>query len=297
LNSINISTSEAIFRWRPAAWLRVSGPDAAAFLQGQFTNDLRGLERAAAVYGLWLNVKGKVVADSFVLRGAAADEFWIGSYFSAGAAVRERLESHIIADDVTVEDLTGQSSGLTIFGADVEAVRAGGTEGFVFAGRRGRERAVEWVFPAERSEAVFAQFRGRPELDAAEMERRRIDAAIPAIPQDVGPNDLPNEAALEADAISYTKGCYLGQEVMARLKSMGQVRRRLLRVRAPAEIAPVPAALFAGEKKIGDVRSVARDPSGGCIGLAMLTLLNLPAAEPLSLAPGAPPTVELLDRP
>ncbi len=80
---INFSTSPAIFRWEPAAWLRVSGPDAAAFLQGQFSNDLRPLGLAPeakgalpAVYGLWLTVKGKVEADSFVLRGAGPEEFW-----------------------------------------------------------------------------------------------------------------------------------------------------------------------------------------------------------------------------
>ncbi len=104
--TINISTSAVFFCWRPAAWLRVAGPDAPSFLQGQFTNDLRALEKQAAVYGLWLSVKAKVLADSFVLRGAEENEFWIGSYFSPAAVIRERLESHVIADDVTVEDRT-----------------------------------------------------------------------------------------------------------------------------------------------------------------------------------------------
>ena len=87
---INISTSTAYFRWRPAAWLRVSGADAAAFLQGQFTNDLRPLESAgvAAVYGLWLTVKGKVLADSFVVRGDKGG-YWVGSYASPAAVIRE----------------------------------------------------------------------------------------------------------------------------------------------------------------------------------------------------------------
>ena len=61
---------------KTAAVLRVTGEDAANFLQGQFTNDLRGLRAAGAVYGLWLNQKGKVVADSFVIAGASAGEFW-----------------------------------------------------------------------------------------------------------------------------------------------------------------------------------------------------------------------------
>src|SRR5438046_523634 len=102
--SINSTTSRVFFRCEPAAWLRITGADAATFLQGQFTNDLRALERGAEVYGLWLTVKGKVLADSFVVRGPRADEFCLGSYFSPAGVIRERLESHVIADDVVIED-------------------------------------------------------------------------------------------------------------------------------------------------------------------------------------------------
>src|SRR5690349_21801352 len=113
-------TSLVCHRWRPGAWLRLTGGDAENFLQGQFTNDLRDPAAGAAVYGLWLNVKGKVVADSFVVRGAAG-EFWVGSYFSSAAAIRERLESFIIADDVVVEDATAGWSGFALLGAGAAA--------------------------------------------------------------------------------------------------------------------------------------------------------------------------------
>ena len=64
-------------RYRPAAWLRITGADAATFLQGQFTQDLQNATTGAAVYGLWLTPKGKTVADSFILKGTAYDQFWI----------------------------------------------------------------------------------------------------------------------------------------------------------------------------------------------------------------------------
>src|SRR4051812_8477343 len=115
---MNVSSRGEILPWRPAAWCRVTGADAANFLQGQFTNDLRNTAGNRAIYGLWLNVKGKVVADSFVLRGTSSDEFWIGSYRCAAAIIRERLESFIIADDVVVEDLTSDWSALTVYSAD-----------------------------------------------------------------------------------------------------------------------------------------------------------------------------------
>src|SRR5580700_11007492 len=102
--------------WQPAAWLQVAGPDAFNFLQGQFTNDLRILEEQPAVYGLWLNEKGKVQADSFVLR-AEENAFWVGSYFSPAATVCERLKSNLIADDATIEDCTAGCRGVTLIGA------------------------------------------------------------------------------------------------------------------------------------------------------------------------------------
>ena len=121
---------------------------------------------------------------------------------------------------------------------------------------------------------------------------------IPAVPADVGPGDLPNEGGLDVGAVSYTQGCYLGQEVMARLKSMGQVRRRLLRVAGEAsEVPPLPAQLFTGERKIGELRSAVPDGAGGFVGLAMLSLLHLPLDGGLALAPGGTAVVQLRDRP
>ena len=109
---------------------------------------------------------------------------------------------------------------------------------------------------------------------------------------------MPNEGGLEADAISYTKGCYLGQEVMARLKSMGQVRRRLLRVRGRGEISgQLPLPLFVGARQVGELRSAVPDGAGEFIGLAMLSLLHLGTGGALATAPGAAPTVHLVDPP
>ena len=194
---INISTSPAVFHWQPACWLRVSGEDAANFLQGQFTNDLRGLTSpptsggSGAVYGLWLTLKGKVLADSFVLRGAGANEFWIGSYFSPAAVIRVRLEGHIIADDVLIEDQTTDWQGISVMGVDASlfAERMRRAVGIVFAGRRDRTGSFECVFPAASAEMakVSDLAAAAAPVNAEFMERRRIADGIPAIPADVGP--------------------------------------------------------------------------------------------------------------
>ena len=293
---ITISTHPAFFAWQPAAWLRVSGEDAASFLQGQFTQDLRSLSARGAVYGLWLTVKGKVLADSFVLPGSAGNEFWVGSYFSSAAVITERLAAFVIADDVTIDDQTAEWGGLSLLGGDVRA-GAPAEDAFVFPGRRDRTGGVEWVFRKSAGEPANAK-NGRVPIDVDEIVRRRIAAGIPAVPVDAGPADLPNEAGLEADAISYTKGCYLGQEVMARLKSMGQVRRRLVRVRGDGATAPAaPAPVFVETRQVGELRSAAPDGAGGWIGLAMVSRLHVKADSPLALAAEGPAAVGLLDAP
>ena len=286
-----------IWRGRAGAWLRVTGMDALSFLQGQFTQELREGRGAAASYGLWLNQKGKVVADSWVLR-VGEEECWLWSAFAAAAVIRERLEAYVIADDVVIEDLTGtveswvavgEAGRAALAAAGVEPPVAGawwrGEAGWVWAGRRGVEPAWEWVRPVGAGAAVAGGMAGAAgyvvELDDETLERWRIEAGVPRVPEDVGGEDLPGEAGLEAVAISYTKGCYLGQEVMARLKAMGRVRRRLVRVSGVGAV-PVEAEreLWAGEVAAGNVRTaVARaEGEGGWVGLAMVKLLAVEGA-------------------
>lgn len=292
---------------RPTACLHVTGEDALSFLQGQFTQELRSSAPAPVAYGLWLNQKGKVLADSFVLR-EAADSVWIISFFSNAAVIRERLEAYVIADDVSIADVTDGWSGVVVGGPEAEAWlarEAGGVPaagafireaggGLVFRGRRGSGVGFEWLRPVGAPSVPSGPVVVSPD----DLERMRIAAGIPRVPADIGVGDLPNEGGLDAGAISYTKGCYLGQEVMARLKAMGTVRRRLVRVRAAGRTPPaVPCALLQGEKRVGELRSVAADGAGGFIGLAMITKLGLDPARPLAPEPGGAGFIELAEQP
>jgi folate-binding protein YgfZ len=112
------------------------------------------------------------------------------------------------------------------------------------------------------------------------------------VPVDLGPGDLPGEAGLEEMAISYTKGCYLGQEVMARLTSMGQVRRRLMRVRGPWQVPAVPAALWQNSKQVGELRSGVGGETG-FVGMAMLSLVNWQRELPLALEVTGPAVIQV----
>jgi tRNA-modifying protein YgfZ len=289
---MNFPQGATFHSYHPAACLRVQGADAAGFLQGQFTNDVRGVEGAKAVYGLWLDQKGKVLADSFIGTAMGPGEFWVASMASPGPAIRQRLEDYIIADDVTIEDATTEMSGVALIGPGTGAwLAAAPRAGTFFQGRRSAVENWEWIFPASSAAAVRAELAGGRECGAAEIERGRILAGIPAVPADIGPADLPNEGGLDAAAISYTKGCYLGQEIMARLKSKGRIRRRLHRVSGSGALPAVPAALWQDGTRAGELRSAAPSETGdGFVGLALLSLAVLQPEQPLSLAAtgGAP---------
>ncbi len=281
---MTISSTLRFSEWEIGALLRITGEDAATFLQGQFTNELRGKNVGEAVYGLWLNQKGKVVADGFVIAGAVGGEFFVVSYFCPAAGLKQRLEDYIIADDVGVEDLTGQWAGVSLVGEGAVAWSAAQADGpgIRFAGRRTKGENVDWIFPREQLAHVRAQLTGFAEIGRAALVRRRIEAGIPAVPADIGPGDLPGEAGLEGETISYTKGCYLGQEVMARLKSMGQVRRRLTRVAGPGAVPETPAGLWQGGRQVGELRSAVKKEDG-FVGLAMLSLINFHPEQALAL--------------
>jgi folate-binding protein YgfZ len=252
------------------------------------------------VYGLWLTLKGKVLADSFVVRGETAAEFWVGSYFSAAALIRERLESHVIADDVVIEDCTAEWAGVTVIGegAAQMSLTAAGSGALVFPGRRERGEHFEWMFRGAAGEPAWPATSETAWLQADDMERRRIRSRMPAVPIDIGPADLPQEAGLDAEAISFTKGCYLGQEVMARLRSMGQVRRRLVRVLGSGSPPPaLPVPVFAAARQVGELRSAVTDGGEGWVGLALVSRLQVAPEAGLAWTAEGAPAMRVLDAP
>lgn len=288
----------------PSATFRISGPDANTYLSGQFTQEIRVAPRGAA-YGLWLNQKGKVLGDSHIVKTAENDHVVFSAAMGA-TALRQRLEDYLIADEVTLEDRTSQWGAFLLWGPQL-ASAVERLAGHPFA--RGLAVSIEgaWVFRAWGRDdwawllcpsGQIGSWRARLSAAGGEecslevAERERILAGIPAVPADIGPDDLPNEGGLDATALSYTKGCYLGQEVMARLKNLGQVRRKLHLVRGRGSL-PVPrASLHQGGRRVGELRSVAPE-EGGFVGLALLSLVNLDLRAPLSLGE-AGPTVEVL---
>jgi folate-binding protein YgfZ len=301
-----ITGGMSLFEFQPGAILRATGEDVFPFLQGQFTNELRQAP-GSATYGLWLNQKGKVLADSHLLR-VSEKEFVIVSLHASAETIRQRLEDYIVADDVGLADETAGARGLLVTGAGSASIMrrilgetpAAGhfaryADGVVFRSQRLPGESFEVIGAADAMPAWRRRFlaEGFVSVGSPDIEFARIAAGIPAVPADIGPGDLPNEGGLDESAISYTKGCYLGQEVMARLKNLGQVRRRLHVVRGgrgapPAALAP----LYQDGKKVGEIRSVA-SRADGFVAFAMLSLINLKSEQGLSLEPAGPASIEV----
>src|SRR5665213_3558769 len=134
---IKFPASLAIFPFRPAALLRVTGPDARNFLQGQFTNDLSKIGPGNSVYGLWLDRKGRVIADAHVIPSVDGAAFVITSHSSPASVIEGHLGSHIIADDVAIADETAAWQGVSIVGPGAGAWLSGESRpGMIFPGRR-----------------------------------------------------------------------------------------------------------------------------------------------------------------
>ncbi len=246
------------------------------------------------MYGLWLDRKGRVIADSHVVEAPSGGGFWIASLSSSAQVVARHLGEHIVADDVQVEDETAGWRGVSLIGAGVGAWLAGAPRpGILFPGRRSSCENWEWLSREADSALVAEALSGARVMGPGEIEVLRIESAIPSVPADIGPADLPNEGGLDAQAISYSKGCYTGQEVMARIRATGRVRRTLVRVRGSGRPPALPAGLWRGDRREGELRSAA-ELAGGYVGLALVSVGAAAAGGSLAANPGSPPDVELV---
>ena len=274
------------YEYTLATVLRVTDEDSEDFLQSQFSNDLRPFTPGQCTYGLWLDVKGKVLADSWVLC-EGREQLLVVSESSPIEVIRGTLDGHIIADDVELEDLAvsqafaiggaGAAELLVELGLKVPAagefVVSGGL--VLFAGRRTSSLSFEFLALEQAAGAALRKRlvdQGVEWVSKARIQVERIDAGFPAVPEEIGPGELPGEGGFEVDAISFTKGCFLGQEVVARMHNVGQARRGLYRVSGDGALPTLPAPLNAADgKSAGEVRTAVQTDAGWS-GVALMKL-------------------------
>lgn len=277
-------------RW-PVARLRLTGEDRARFLQGLATCDVGALEPGAGAYGFLTSIKGRILADVAVL--AADDALLLELPPGAGPAIRDHLAKYLIADRVEIEAADDLAL-LTVAGpavrealdlalphepwASAEVELLGVPARVVRQGHLGIEGCTVWV-PAGRAEELAAALLDRHGERLAPVghdaaERVRIEAGIPRIGADFDDGNFPQETGFGDEAVNYEKGCYLGQEVVARIHYRGGVNRGLrgLRLTPPQGTEPaVGAALLHDGRPAGELGSVTFSPAaGGWIGLSVL---------------------------
>jgi len=201
----------------PRTLLKLTGEDRIRFLNGQVTQDLKKLSPSQAVRAAVITAKGKLEADCRI--GATADALWIETDAPLRESLRTRLEKFIVADDVTVEDVS-DSFHLAHFPALSSPPPDAPKDCLSFSSARFREPGLDLWIPSSSP--------WKPNSSPlTAWEPLRIARGLPLWGTDVGPDTLPPEAGFESDAISSTKGCYIGQEVISRLRSVGHVNRHL----------------------------------------------------------------------
>lgn len=247
-----------------AKW-RLSGADRVRYLNGQVTNDIRMARKDSALHACVTNLKGKIEADIHIHVAPDGESL----LFDAPADLREslgmRLERYIIADDAILEDVTDEwqlwhwisPENVAPPLAD-EAVK--NTHRFQLGG------TDHWI-PRESAPPQGLI------LSEAEAESLRILQGVPAWPQELNPETFPQEANLENTAMSFSKGCYVGQEILSRIKTSGKMPRQLVTWTSAACPAPNEELFTAEDQAIGQVTCRTQHPvTQEFVGLAYVKL-------------------------
>jgi folate-binding protein YgfZ len=285
-----IRTGAAIGAIAPRRQIAVAGKDHATYLHGLLTNDIQGLTPGTGCYAAWLTPQGRMLTDMHVLESGAMILLDVPA--ETVDATLARLDQFIFTEDVRLESLTESVSGVwvhgplaaevigktlndqrlsawiqyqhstTTFGDDsVSMVRIDqiGVPGYCVYVARAHEAALLAALEAAGASVVLP--------DA--IEAARIEAGYPVFGIDMTDDTIPLEAGIEDRAISMTKGCYVGQEVIIRVlhRGHGRVARKLVGLRIDGAPPLRGARLVANDRDVGSITSAARSPRLGAIAL------------------------------
>jgi folate-binding protein YgfZ len=272
--------------------IAVTGQDRAAYLQGLLTNDIQALTPGTGCYSAWLSPQGRMHTDMHVLE--SGDMILLDVPVETLESTLQRLEQFIFTEDVQVASLAESLTGIWLHGPLAGAVLEkvlDGARGFnewpeyqhsrfelgaapVSVVRIGQLGVPGFCVYLERARATgmltaLTNAGAEPVPDEA-IAAARIEAGYPVFGIDMTEDTIPLEAGIESRAISFTKGCYVGQEVIIRVlhRGHGRVAKRLVRIRIDGQRPERGSKLFAGDREIGVVTSAADSPRSGTIALA-----------------------------
>lgn len=266
----------------------VSGADRASYLQGLLTNDIAALAAGTGCYAAYLTAQGRMIADMNVYE--LGDVILLTFDAAVKDTVMARLDQFIFSEDVQLGDVTDTFAQIAVVGPEAATVVAralGGVDTGALAplpeygnmrvasafgaaivartadaGEPGFDVFVERAHAGALKSALTSA--GVPEMDEATSEALRIEAGVPKFHRDMDEETIPLEAGIESRAISFTKGCYVGQEVVIRVlhRGHGRVARRLVGIALTGAQPPAPgAAIRSGDRDIGEVTSSTMSPA------------------------------------
>ena len=301
-DAYELATREVAFVDRSErAKMLLTGAGAREFLQGQVTNDVEGLAPGEGCYAAFLNPKGKLRADVRVL--ALDTGLWLDAEGYAKQVVDWVIDSYSVGLEVRRQDLTDSRSLLSLVGPaareslDVapperEHAHVVGEHGLYVA----TDLGVDLI--CEDDDSVRAAL-GVEEVPFEVAEVLRVESGRPRMGLDMDNATIPQEAGLNDRAVSFTKGCYVGQETVARLHYKGKPNRHLRGLALTEPAARGDQVVLADGKQVGTVGSTCVSPALGPIALALIRREAAPGDEVLVGAAGVPARVVELpfDRP
>ncbi len=287
------------FRLPQRGGVDVTGSERVCWLDGMVTQDVASLKVGEFAPTLILTHQGRIVSDAWIW--VFEDRIRLDLQRAAAAPLVEHLERLIIADDVRLADTSADGVRFGVEGPgahaafEAEAGPASHGVGAISLGGEAVTRVphplveaegVQLLAAAGAAEAVATALAatGMAEGAAAALETRRIERGVPLYGKELDTSVLPAETRLE-EAISTTKGCYAGQEVVARMRSRGQVSSLLVALRFERGALPAEGARITVDgKKVGELTSVAESESLGAIGLGYVKAVRAEPGTRLEIA-------------
>jgi len=281
-----------------AAWIdlsgrgkiRLTGEDRARLLHAMCSQDVANMQPGEGAYAFFLNAQGRILADANIF--CFEDSFLLDTEPETARKVFEHLDRYIIADDVTLADETEATATVAIEGPEAEgALRELGAalpehdgstafwDGRIVAKVSSTGEPGYFVFlAASARDRLIAELGGLPQADGAEARAVRIENGHPRYGEEITDRNIVQETG-QMSGVHLSKGCYLGQEIVERVRSRGQIHRLLRRLEF--DTADVPAAgtkLMAAGSEAAEVASSALSPASG--KAVALAYVRTPFAEP-----------------
>jgi folate-binding protein YgfZ len=253
--------------------VRAWGEDAEDYLQSQWTIDITKIKNGDIRFGLRLTSKGKILAGAYIAR-IDDEEFLLISEKIPASEIITMMEENVVADEIEFSDESEKWSFLSFHFLDIDILES---KFNVSAPKANRFLKTDngrlWIdarmkngfylsLIQKNAVSKMSPIEGLQCITDERFETLRIKNENFSIPGEIGQEDLPQEASMEDYAVDFNKGCYLGQEVMARLHAMGQVQRQIMSIRwkGKNESTPtLPVGIMMDQKSVGSLRSLTKD--------------------------------------